>query len=408
MNPLKKLGVSVSKFFLGHSLPVSGGFWGWGTPRQWGRSDLLLQYSRYVYAVISAIAEEAAKVDFEVSKGGKPQITHPFIKLIAKPNPYASQFQFLEMHFTYMKLCGESFWYLVKGENSLKPKQLYLLRPDLVEVVPDKDSPTGAVKGYALSKDDGTKQPFEPDEILHFKMPNPLNPYHGLGTIQASKTYIETEQYASEWTKNSIYNSGRPSGVLSIKGVIDEVQFESIKAQFKDKYSGTQNAGKTMLLKGADGLDYQKLGMELGEVALKELKDMTRDDIMVMFRVSKTILGISDDVNRANAFEARAVFSRNVIMPELDRFIDQINAFLMPIWGEDFYLDYADPTLQSEEDRMAEWEKGWNKWLTTNDIRRERGLEPVEGGDVFTKNINEMAITKEPKKEKKLAGKMLT
>lgn len=387
----KNVKTSVAKFFLGNSEPETG-FWSWAMPGEWKGKDLMAQYTRYVYAIVSAIAEEAAKVEFEVMKGDKELKTHPFLELMKKPNPDSSQFQFLEMHFTYMKLMGESFWYLARGEKTKKVKELYLLRPDLMDLVVDKDSPSGAIKGYVLKGANGKKTPFDKEEILHFKMPNPSNPRRGLGTVEAAKTYIETEEYGSNWTKYSLYNSGRPSGVLNIKGIIGNDQFEQIKKQYKEQYSGTQNAGKTMFLKGADGIDYQKLGMELDEVSLKELKDMTRDDIMVMFRVSKTILGISDDVNRANAFEARAVFTRNVIKPELDRFIDNLNAFLMPTWG-DAVLGYEDPTMESDEDKLNEWDKGVDRWLTKNDIRKERGLPPVPGGDVFYRSIADVPIT---------------
>jgi len=384
MNILQRVGKTIGKFFLGTSIP---GSWSWSLPGQWNKKGMLEQYTRYVYAVVSAIASEAAKIDLEMYKNDKVVENHPFLTLIKKPNPDTSQFQFLEMHFTFMLLAGESYWYLARGVNSLKTKELYLLRPDLMQVVVDKTDPRGMVAGYVMSKPDGTKETFDKKEILHFKMPNPLDPYYGLGTIQAAKTYIQTEEYASTWTKNSIFNSGRPSGILNIKGTIDKDEFEQLKKQFKETYSGTENAGKTLMLKGADGIDYTKMGMELGEVALKELKDMTRDDIMVMFRVSKTILGITDDVNRASAMEARAVFTRNVVTPAVDRMLDHINAFLIPDWGDGFLLTYEDPTMQTDADRLAEWTAGHNKWLTTNDIRAERELDPIPGGDVIREPI---------------------
>ena len=405
---IKKTTSKFKNFFVGSSSEISS-IWGWSLPGSWSRTALAKQYSRYVYTIISAIAEEAAKIDFEMFKqGGKnlvPVINHDFLKLIKRPNPETSQFQFLEMHFTFMKIYGECFWYLAKGKRSKKPKELYILRPDLVTVeakktLPDgEENKRGLVTGYKLLKAGGTYQKFETSEILHFKMPNPNDPHRGLGTIQAAKLYIETEEYASKWTRNSIFNSGRPSGILNIKGVIEAVQFNKLKRQFKDQYSGTENAGKTMILKGADGLDYKKLGMELSEVALKELKDMTRDDIMVMFRVSKTILGITDDVNRANAREAKGVFIENVIKPELDRFIDHLNAFLIPTWQGNNIVKYIDPTLINKKDRLEEWKAGHNKWLTTNDIRRERDLDILPGGDIIYQPINMVPIASSPPKK---------
>ena len=384
---------TLLKSFIGPS--SSPLVWNWASPTPWSQKQYIDEYQRYVYVAVSVIAENFAKIELEVyRKTGKEEVpiqNHPILPLLSNPNPEQSQFQFLEMHQTFMQLLGESFWYLVPTKLSRQPTMLVLIRPDMMEVVVDRNSELGFVSGYVMTKPDGTKVPFDKDEILHFKRPNPRNPYRGLGRIEAAMTYVQTEKYASEFTKNSIFNSGRPSGILNFKGTIDDVEFTQIKKRFRQEYAGTNNAGKTMLVNGAEGLDYQKLGMELGEVALQELKSMARDDIMIMFRVSKTLLGISDDVNRANAKENREVFIENVIKPEMDRFIDHLQTFLMPRWGgkdANTKLYYVDPAEEQIADRYEEWEKGWGKWLSTNDIRDERGLDPMPEGDVIYQPLN--------------------
>ena len=138
--------------------------------------------------------------------------------------------------------------------------------------------------------------------------------------------------------------------------------------------------------------------MELGELALKDLKDMNRDDIMMMFRVSKTMLGISEGVNLNNARESRAMFKESITMAEWDRLVDHLNAFLLPMFGEDtdrVEIQYEHPDLQSGTDKVNEWTAGVNKWLTVNDIRKERNLPPVDGGDVIYQSIGLIPLTEE-------------
>ena len=385
---IKRTANSIGKFFLGNSVG-SPSFVSWFMPGTWSKADMLRQYKRYVYSIVSTIAESAAAIELEMYKSGRmgnsvPLYNHEFLKLMKKPNPMESQFQFLERHFTFMELAGESFWYLARGAKTGLPREMYLLRPDLMDVVIDKSDPRGLVKGYLLHKGDGKDVAFDREEILHFKLPNPLNPYRGMGVVEAAQAFIQTEAFATDWTKNSIYNAGRPSGILGIKGTIGEDQWESVKRTFKNEYSGTENAGKTMLLKDIDGIYFQKLGMDLEGVELKDLKNLTRDDIMVMWKTSKTMLGITDDVNRANAREARAVFKENLIKPKVERFMDHINAFLIePTYGESIFLSYEDLTVTSDQDKLNEWKEGYNKWLTTNDIRREKGDKPLAGGDLI-------------------------
>jgi HK97 family phage portal protein len=394
------------------------------------RTQMLKEYKRYVYTIVSAIATDVAKIEFLVKQpltsGYRTIPNHPFLGLIRRPNEDYSQFSFLELHQTYMELCGESFWYVVRGSVSSKPRVLTLLRPDKMDVVvSDRDNPLALVSGYVFTRTDGKKIPFKKEEILHFKTPNPYNPYRGVGPIEAAVEYLKTEEYATGWTKNSIYNSGRPSGIINIKGVINQDEYDQVKKRFKQEYSGVSNAGKTMLIKGAEEVGYTKLGMELSEVALKELKEMSRDDIMIMFRVSKTILGITDDVNRANAREAKGVWLDNVIRPKMERIVDVLDSKLIDEWSDiygDVQLSYKDPAPVYLDDRSAEWDKGHNRWLTTNAIIRERNeilgtdIEEVEGGDKIyqqislvpmgekiknpPKDTNKPKETDEPKKEK--------
>lgn len=186
---------SIRKF-LGNSL-TSAGLWSWVTPGHWGKADMLQQYQRVVYSVVSAIAEDAAKITFTVVKKGglkdTPIKKHDFLTLMKRPNPMYSQFQFLELHFTYLKMVGESYWYIVKNKGTKKPQALYLLRPDLMQVVVEKNNnPFGLVSGYVMVKPDGNKVPFDLDEVLHIKMPNPNNHYYGFDTVEAASAYIQS------------------------------------------------------------------------------------------------------------------------------------------------------------------------------------------------------------------------
>ena len=391
MNIFQKTFSSIKKNYLGLGQSIAS--WQWQLPGKWSKRQQLEQYNRYVFTIVSAFALDFAKTSYKmmstIGDKTKELNSHELIDLLESPNPQQSGFQFRELHATYMKLAGESFWYRVNGGISKKPKELYLLRPDLVDIEINKDK-TGSIKKYILRLDDGSREEFEPEEIIHHKYPNPMNPWRGMGVIEASMSYLQTEEYASEWTKNSIYNSGRPSGILNLQGKMNDDQFQQLKEKFKQEYTGTTNAGKTLLLKGFDGIDWAKLGMDLEGIDLQKVKDITREDIMFMFRTSNTIMGITDDVNRANSREMRGVWFENVIKPELDRFIDQLNHSLVkPLYRDNLSLEYKDPNPETIQDRVEEWTAGINKWLTTNDIIRERNqimgtdIPEKEGGDLI-------------------------
>src|SRR5690606_14151142 len=139
-------------------------------------------------------------------------------------------------------------------------------------------------------------------------------------------------------------------------------------------------------------VEFTKLGMEIAEAQIKDMWEMNRDDTFLMMRVNKTLIGITDDVNRANAYENRQVWLENIIKPKADRFIDHANAFLIDDWGKGNLIGYEDPSQERIQDKLEEWKEGHNKWLSTNDSRRERNLPHVKGGDVMYIPFSQVAM----------------
>lgn len=361
---------------------------GWLNPDQ--DSNLLKRYKGYVYACVSAIAESVAKIEFNATRvlpnGDLQKIsTHPLLTLLNNPNPTTSKFQLIEGTQTHIELTGDAFWYMEIGEQTGRPKSIYLLNPALVEVVPDKDAQLPTVLGYTYDIGNGTRMPLDKDEVVHFKMPNPLDPYRGLGTVEAGIIYIMTEQYGAEFTRNYIYNNAMPAGIVGISGEINRDAFEAFKRQWKSEYGNLRNAGKTAFVRGAD-VTFTKVGTTLSESALKDLKDMNRDDIMTMFRVSKPILGILDDVNLASAKTAAYIFQKNVVDTKQMRIVDTLQT-IMDRWNTknlEYQLGYESQVPADTEAKLAYYAAALSPeggWMTPNEVRIEEDLEEIPGGD---------------------------
>lgn len=365
-------------------------------------SNLLHKYQGYVYACVSAIAEDVAMIELEAyRKNDNDELieikSHPLLRALDKPNPLMSKYQLIEMTQTHIELTGESFWYMELGEQTGKPKTFYLLPPDRMNVVIDRDSALPAIKGYVFNKANGQKVPLDANEVVHFKTPNPWDPYRGYGTLEAGLTYVMTEKYGSEYTKNYIYNNAMPAGIISLKQNIDPTKFDELKRQWKQEYGTIDKAGKTAFINGVD-VNFTQVGSTLSQSALTELKEMTRDDIMTMFRVSKPILGIFEDVNLASAKTAQYVFMSRIIDPKMSRLVDTLQP-LIERWNtptQKLELGYANPVPEDIDDKIKQYQAGLNSWLTVNEVRKLEGLEDVDGGHVLYQPLNMIAIGSPP------------
>lgn len=379
----------------------------WILPGKMSQRQFLESYQGYVYACVKSISESVAKGDLYVAKndllkGELRDDQHEVNRLLNRPNPDMSKFQFLEVLETHIEMAGEAFIYLAMGKTTKKPREMYLLRPDLMHVAFDKV--TGLVTGYILRKTDGSETTFEKNEIVHIKMPHPINPYRGMGTVEAALMYIQTEDYAAKYSRNYLYNNATPAGVVSFPGTTDKEEFNKAKAQWKDNFGTVDNAGKLAFVRG--DVKFTQIGSGLSEIALRELKGMTRDDIMTMFRVSKPMLGIVDDVNLANGKNAKRIFLENVIEPKLMRIVDGLNHALMPRYGEAtngeplYVIRYENPVPEDELEVATVLQQSVDIFMTVNEARAMRNLPPIENGDQLRRPIGLIEVGAPIKQQK--------
>jgi len=353
----------------------------WGIGRSFTRRDY---YYGIVFSCIDAIAQNvAANRFFAVKKDDKSQVkeeNHPSIKLLYKPNSLQSSYDFFYLISSHIDAFGKAYIYPVfdgKGE----PKELWLLDPQKTKPVPGKDS---LLAGYVYYNLKGEKVPFDINELIEIKRPHPFNQIEGVSTIEMAKHSIEGDINAVEWNKNFFENGAMPSGVLSTDQEISEEAFQRLKKQWQERYQGKENAHRPMILEV--GLTWQSLTIKQKDMDFIEQRRFSRDEILSIFKVPKTVLAITDDVNRANAEASEYVFAKRTIEPRLRLIFDKLNQFYMPLFsdGKDYTLRFEDPTPENVEMKLKKWETGLRAgFLTINEVRSEDKKEPVKGGDVI-------------------------
>ena len=156
------------------------------------------RYAGVVHTCVSIIAREVAKHPVVVSRtAANGDIIalpdHDLSKLIQRPNKYDSEYDQAEAAASFYEMVGEQFFVFNMFQSSQKPAEAYVLRPDLMTVVPDK---VGNVVAYEYNRPDGGIVKFTPEEVAFAKTFNPYTSYRGIGTIQANIRNIAIEDSA--------------------------------------------------------------------------------------------------------------------------------------------------------------------------------------------------------------------
>ena len=258
-----------------------------------------------------------------------------------------------------------------------------------MSVIPAKEFPY--VKGYVYGTG-ADAVPFDVNEIIHFKYPNPLNQYHGLAPARAIGINLDAEQNADKWVNQFFYNSARPDGVISFDYNLSDEQFDKLKKQWSEKYKGVSKAHQVALLEG--GGKYLQIQNSIKDMDFANLKQKNRDVILGVFGMPQSVMGISENVNKANAIAGDYTFARWIVKPRLEWKKAKIQEQLIPKFrrSENLEIGFKEVVPETTEQKITSAESGMRAgYLTINEARKMQGYDALPNGDVLLVPLNLIA-----------------
>ena len=272
-------------------------------------------YRSYTFACVNARAENISKAKIYLYKKNpndqQDEIkSHPFIDLISNPNKRNQTFsELLQKIATSLDLYGNAFLYVHRGLEG-KPAALYHLPSKNVKINLNKEM--SEISSYDYTTNNGVVN-YKPKDIIHFLIPNPDSSFEGKSTIAGFNFTLEIDYLQNLYQRNFYKNDASIGMLLESDHELPAEIYERYTNQFKQLYSGAINTGKTLLLEG--GVKAKPYQAFPKDVEILPSRKLIRDEIMRIFRVPKIILGITDDVNRANSQESIKIFNDYVIKP---------------------------------------------------------------------------------------------
>lgn len=348
-----------------------------------GYAEQLSFYTSWASAAANAIALNVAVAKFRLFKdipgeGEREEvIEHPIVKLLKGFNPFDTPFEFWELGSLLLDFSGNWYIYMAKDRLGIQ-RQFWTLPSDRIKIYPDRKK---FIRGYELSLHGNKKLFFEAEEMLHFKLPNPTNRYYGMSTIMRAAYAADANKFMAEYSQGIYKNGAWPGAVLESDDEINDEEMARLEAQWDNKFVGTKNAAKMIILEG--GMKMRPFSITPLELEFLRSKEVNRDEIAAIFGVPPSKMGIVKDVNRANAEANDYTFMVNTITPRLERLKQKMDLRLVsPLWP-DLYVDY-DSVIP--KDKLFELKKDESDLksgvITINERRRKQGKEEVPWGNV--------------------------
>jgi len=369
---------------------TTGTFWqewmGMSTSGKVVSADKAIRLSA-VWACVRLLSESVSTLPLKIYErqqdgSRKPATQHPAYQVLCRrPNVEMTPSRFMLMLVASICLRGNGF-----VEKKMIGNKLVSLVPLLPQNMVVKRLDNGSLE-YTYTESD-SKRVIPVKNIMHIRGFG-LDGVCGMMPMMTGRDVIGAAMAVEESAAKIFENGLQSSGFLSAETALDKDQRERLRG-YMQAFTGSRNAGKIMVLEG--GLKYQNVTMNPEAAQMLESRAFSIEEICRWFRVPPFMVGHADKQSSwASSVEGMNLqFLTNTLRPLLVNIEQEISRCLLD-GDEDLFAEFSVEGLLRADSagRSAYYTTALqNGWMSRNDVRRLENMPPIEGGDLYTVQLN--------------------
>lgn len=226
-----------------------------------------------------------------------------------------------------------------------------------------------------------------PNEILHLKNYSPISGYYGVPDIVSALPAIAGTQAAVRYNLDFFSNKATPRYVIIIKGAeLSSAASRNIAEFFESGVKGTNHRSVIIPLPSGtkeDPVSFEMHPVEAGvqEASFSKYNQANTDTILMAHKTPAGKVG-SGGGNLAASRDADKTFKEQISRPMQKR----VESRLINRWlklEQDAFLFKLNELSLTDEDTQSKIHERYlrNQAMMPNEVRAEKGLPAVQGGD---------------------------
>ncbi|EPL2094475.1 TPA: phage portal protein [Klebsiella pneumoniae] len=301
--------------------------------------------------------------------------------LCRRPNPEMTPSRFMLMIVASVCLRGNAF-----VEKFYIGSKLVSLVPLLPQNMVVKRLDSGKLQ-YTYTYN-GVQRIIPVDRMMHIRGFG-LDGMCGMMPTMAGVDVFGAAMAVDEAAAKIFENGLQSTGFLSSKTALNEGQRERLRKALQN-FIGSKNAGKLMVLENE--LTYQNVTMNPEAAQLLESRSFSIEEICRWFRVPPFMVGhTTKQSSWASSLEGmNMLFLTHTLRPLLVNIEQEISRCLLNS-DEDLFAEFSvEGLLRADSAGRAAYYTSalQNGWMSRNDVRRLENMPPIEGGDIYTVQLN--------------------
>lgn len=334
----------------------------------------------------NAIAGTPLKLYKRMNDGSLEEIKqHPALALLAKPNTFTERNQAVLWRTTEIdvNIIGQAFWYLERLGGK-EPQQIYRIPAPYMRPV------ASASQGEYISKYEYEPKnsrveriEYSPQDIIHFRLPNPDDSYNGLSVVQSVLTKVNLLLQADEWNAKFFENGARYEGFLSFKEILDREEVELAQESLQSMNAGVENAHKIGVF-GGDAT-FIPATVSPKDADWTTSQDKGRDATCAGFGVPVFLVAGNEAAHFATAGTQKLSLWDDALIPQLCWYADTLSGEYLPQFPltDGMFMGFDLTEVAALQERMFVKQERLQKATGTavmsiNEAREILNLDPLD------------------------------
>lgn len=311
-----------------------------------------------VFACVEELSTSAAEPRMMLRKSAEGEWLHDghrLLDLLERPNPFMDRFEFFATVIMHRSIAGNAYALIIRSASG-RPVELWLMRPDRVRIVPDRET---FIRRYEYNVGGGEVVEIPTEDVIHFRTRNPLDDFYGMPPLAPASGRVDIDNYMKDFVKTFFERAGVPAAVLSTKGEMDPALKKEIKERFGRDYGGRPGWHGLLVLDNAEA-SFTPMTQSLGPSGLMvpQLDEINESRIGMCFQVPLSLVGARlgmSSSSYANRKSDRESFWDETLAPMYKSLAGQVNLRLTPNFPDvkEVAFDLADVrALQEDIDKV--------------------------------------------------------
>jgi HK97 family phage portal protein len=266
--------------------------------------------STWVYRCCTMTMEGGSQVPFGIQrKNSKGQWDFdwrdPRSKLLGRWNRTFDAHESMQRCIGHLLLGGNALIGKYRGLGQVR--QLRVEDPTGVTPIPDN---AGDFERYDYFDSLGQARSWEARDVIHARLPDPCNPYWGVGRLTALARAVDTDLEMVALNKRRLESGGVPDGILVDPSIVSQSQRIAAQKELEKSWRDVRGP----FLQG-EGIDWIQLGLPQRELQWLEGRLFTMREIVIGFGYHPALFG--EDATYANSESAQKQKWSDAILPVL-------------------------------------------------------------------------------------------